>query len=82
MAIMFNPIALSASIPCEHHIRIAGTLAGRILRKALKCPSCGICYDLIVPTHVSSSELETYTLDLRLALMETCGGHPPVLQKQ
>jgi hypothetical protein len=82
MAIMFNPIALKNSMPCDYPIRIAGTLAGRTLPEALTCPSCGSVYDLIVPAHASLSEVETYTLDLRIALLESCGSHPPVLQKQ
>ena len=82
MAIMFNPIALKASTSCDYPIRIAGMLAGRTLPEALKCPSCGTVYDLIVPAHTSISEVETYTMDLRIALLASCGGHPPVLQKQ
>ena len=82
MPVFFNPIAFESSMSFDGHFELAGLVIGRTLQEAVHCPYCGATYHLIVPAAASLSEVEAYRIDLREALSESCGMHPPFVQKQ
>ena len=82
MPVFFNPIAIESSITFDGNVALGNLPVGRTLTDALHCPTCGAAYNLLVPAGASVSEVEAYRCNLRDALTESCGMHPPVVQSR
>jgi hypothetical protein len=80
MPILFNPIAFAASLAYGPQFELAGKVVALTLREAVRCPFCGIAYNLLVPAAASTPEVEAFQRNLGSALSASCGMHPPLLQ--
>lgn len=81
MAFSFNAIAFMVPILNTAELEIAGMLMARVVKNAILCPSCGVCYSLILPASASISEMGAATEELHGLVHRTCGAHPPIIQR-
>lgn len=81
MAVFFNPIACTLPLSCGTELELTGKVIGRMILNAIKCPRCGIQYNLIVPIFSSGSDVQAYTENLCVSVSNTCGVHPPIIQR-
>jgi hypothetical protein len=63
-------------------IEVAGRLMGRVVPDAIKYPECGVHYNLIVAVDTPARQIDNDAEELRRHVKQTCGRHPPIIQKQ
>jgi hypothetical protein len=82
MPFSFNAVACMLPILSAAELEVAGVLIARVVKNAIRCPSCGVHYSLIVPASASGLEREAAAEELLAQVRCTCGDHPPIIQKR